>query len=95
GVFNTISDTTMVLLPQRVIWKLNMSRWRRVGLSTIFLFGILACIVSLVRLYCCARVFKSHDYTYYTLLMALGSFPEMTAGFLVICLPLLLKFVRS
>ncbi|KAF2501685.1 hypothetical protein BU16DRAFT_613535 [Lophium mytilinum] len=95
GVFNTISDIAMVLLPQRVIWKLNMSRGRKIGLSAIFLFGILACIASLVRLYYCVRVFESHDYTYYTLLMALGSFPEMTAGFLVICLPVLPKFVRS
>lgn len=54
-----------------------------------------ACTASLVRLYYCVRVLLSHDYTYYTFLMGLGSFPEMCAGFLVICLPVLPKFVRS
>lgn len=41
GIFNTISDFLTLLLPQRVIWKLQMPLKRKLGVSAIFLTGLL------------------------------------------------------
>lgn len=37
-----ISDFLMFLLPQRIIWNLQMSRWKRLGISIIFGVGVLS-----------------------------------------------------
>ena len=41
GAFNTFSDFLTLLLPQRVIWKLQMPLKRKLGVSAIFLTGLL------------------------------------------------------
>ena len=40
AVFNTISDFAILLVPQRVVWRLKMSTKRKSGLSAIFLIGV-------------------------------------------------------
>lgn len=39
--FNLVADLFILLLPQRVIWTLQMSRQRKIGVSSIFSVGIL------------------------------------------------------
>lgn len=41
GVVDIVSDVCTLLLPQRSIWRLKMSSKRRLGLSLVFLVGIL------------------------------------------------------
>ena len=41
AVVNFSVDVGILLLPQRVIWKLNMSRKNRIGVSAIFGLGVL------------------------------------------------------
>lgn len=41
GTFNLISDIMILILPQRVIWRLNMSRKRRIGVAMVFAIGLL------------------------------------------------------
>lgn len=41
AVINTASDLSIVILPQPLIWKLNLSLKRKVGLCSIFLIGLL------------------------------------------------------
>lgn len=38
---NSLSDFSLLVLPQRVIWNLQMSFKRRIGVSSIFLVGLL------------------------------------------------------
>lgn len=39
--FNSASDLSLLIVPQKVIWNLQMSFKRRIGVSTIFLAGLL------------------------------------------------------
>jgi hypothetical protein len=40
-VINWVSDVVILILPQRVIWKLNISTAQKVGLSLLFAVGLL------------------------------------------------------
>ena len=40
SVINFVSDTTILALPQWMIWRLNMSKKRRWGLSLLFMIGV-------------------------------------------------------
>jgi hypothetical protein len=41
GIINVISDLTILIAPHWVIWKLNMTRTQKMGVSFMFLIGIL------------------------------------------------------
>lgn len=41
GVLNVVSDLAILLLPQPVIWKLNLPTGKRLALSLVFLVGVL------------------------------------------------------
>ena len=41
AAFNALADFVILLLPQRTIWKLQMPRRRKIGISAIFLSGLL------------------------------------------------------
>ena len=41
GVFNLVTDLLILLLPQRVIWVLKMTRARKLGISFVFSVGLL------------------------------------------------------
>lgn len=54
-----------------------------------------ACFSSLIRLYYSVRLSKSRDITYNVGLLGLWSLPEMTSGFLAICLTVSPRFFQS
>ncbi len=41
AIVNLVSDMAILALPQWVIWRLNMSKGRKVGISLLFVIGIL------------------------------------------------------
>lgn len=41
GLVHLVSDVAIFLLPQRSIWRLNLSRRRRLGLAVVFSLGAL------------------------------------------------------
>lgn len=41
ATFNLILDIVILILPQRVIWKLQMTTSRKVGISLVFSIGLL------------------------------------------------------
>lgn len=41
ATINCISDIIILILPQRIIWKLKMTRKKKLGLSLVFATGIL------------------------------------------------------
>ena len=41
GIINLISDITLFVLPQKIIWTLHISKHNKVGISLLFAVGIL------------------------------------------------------
>ncbi|KAF3046373.1 hypothetical protein E8E12_005915 [Didymella heteroderae] len=91
---NTASDLIIMILPQPVIWRLELSTKRKWGLSAVFLLGGLACAASAIRLYYAIRLYQSTDQTYRGAVMGKWAEPELTFGFVAACLPVLPAFIK-
>ncbi|RYP65140.1 hypothetical protein DL769_006419 [Monosporascus sp. CRB-8-3] len=87
AIINLILDFIPLLLPQHVIWRLRMSNSKKVGVSIVFLVGLLACISALIRLVSTVQFQASEDTTYSFSALALYSLVEITCGFLVLSVP--------
>lgn len=48
ATFNLLIDIFILLLPQKIIWSLNMSKSRKLGISVVFSIGLL-CVPFLSR----------------------------------------------
>lgn len=84
-VFST--DIIILFIPQRVIWKLNMSRNRKIGISFVFALGMAACAASIVRLYYTVERAESADVTYHISSLMLTAVGEGACAILVLCVP--------
>ncbi|KAL9110467.1 MAG: hypothetical protein Q9227_005011 [Pyrenula ochraceoflavens] len=98
GALNVLTDFAIAILPLPTIWRLRMDRKEKFGVSLVFLVGIIAFAVALVRwiLTCIDHV--SHDRTYLAGMTFLWSILEVNTGLMcACCLPLkpLFNHVRS
>ncbi|KAI0097293.1 hypothetical protein GGR51DRAFT_541289 [Nemania sp. FL0031] len=84
---NLAFDIIILILPQKVIWTLNMSAMRRLGVSVVFVVGLLAVILAALRVESSVTYIKEADYTYNLAPQALLQTAEMTAGILVFTFP--------
>lgn len=81
------TDIIILFIPQRIIWQLNMSRSRKVGVSFVFALGLAACAASIVRLYVHVERAESADITYHLSSMMLTGVGECACAILVLCVP--------
>ncbi|KAI1274055.1 hypothetical protein F5Y07DRAFT_374852 [Xylaria sp. FL0933] len=87
AVVNFTVDVGILLLPQRVIWRLNMSRRNRIGVSGIFGLGVLAVATAGYRTVFTIQKRHSVDTTWDYSLISILLAVEITCGFVVVCLP--------
>ncbi|KAI1207474.1 uncharacterized protein F4807DRAFT_178975 [Annulohypoxylon truncatum] len=83
-IFNISLDTFILILPQWVIWKLQISRKRKLGVSLVFSIGILACICAAGRL---GALVYADDSSYFVSLTLVWMLAEETCALLVFCVP--------
>ncbi|KAI1074443.1 hypothetical protein F5B20DRAFT_563736 [Whalleya microplaca] len=88
---NVLLDYIIFLFPQRVIWRLQMSKKRRLGISLIFAIGLLGCIAATARIGVTIYYYTHEDFyndsTYSLSYLALLPLAETTCGLLVFCIP--------
>ncbi|KAI0409860.1 hypothetical protein F4802DRAFT_592744 [Xylaria palmicola] len=84
GIINIISDLTILITPHWVVWKLNMSTIRKVGVSVLFLMGVLAVGGAITRVIYVYTAFHSGDQSFYCMGINLSALAELTFGYLVI-----------
>ncbi|KAK8003211.1 hypothetical protein PG989_002930 [Apiospora arundinis] len=90
-----ITDVIMVLLPQKVVWSLNLSMQKKVGLAFVFSLGMLGVVCSVFRLVDTLALATEKDVFYYTSPVLLWCTAEMTCGFIVACAPILPRIVKE
>ncbi|KAJ8112121.1 hypothetical protein ONZ43_g5467 [Nemania bipapillata] len=95
NAFGFTVDVVILALPQGVIWKLRMSGMRRLGVSIVFAFGILACIAAGARLGWTIGYLHSDDVTFSYSSVALWTVAEVACGFIVFSVTGLSKSVAS
>ncbi|KAI1373901.1 hypothetical protein F4677DRAFT_427580 [Hypoxylon crocopeplum] len=95
GLINLVSDLTILLAPQWVIWHSNALRTRKLGVSLLFIIGIFATACGIVRLVVLLELMGSADELYYIPDIGLWGIGEITSGFLIIGIPSAPKTIKS
>ncbi|KAE8153296.1 hypothetical protein BDV25DRAFT_169179 [Aspergillus avenaceus] len=90
-----ISDLTMFVLPQRIIWGLHMSRQKKLGVSIIFGVGVLASIAAIFRLVRTVSFASRADSMYLIGPLLFWACAEMTCGFFIFSVPCLSKLIMD
>ncbi|KAI0798965.1 hypothetical protein GGR55DRAFT_702342 [Xylaria sp. FL0064] len=84
---NLAIDLGIFLLPQKVIWKLQMNKKRKIGISILFSVGIITCASAAGRAYYTVTLDFEGDVTYEASPAFLFGFAEMTTVLMVFCIP--------
>ncbi|KAI0415520.1 hypothetical protein F5X98DRAFT_346232 [Xylaria grammica] len=92
---NLASDIIILVLPQRMIWNLKMSRRKKIGVSLVFAVGVVACLVGAARLARAVIYYVSNDNLYNVSAVFLWCTAELSISFLVFCLPAVPKVFSS
>ncbi|KAI0888664.1 uncharacterized protein GGS22DRAFT_61896 [Annulohypoxylon maeteangense] len=92
---NLITDILAFLIPQKMIWKLQMPTSRKTAASATFAAGILAITAASLRLVMTIISSHSRDFTYNESSVILCSLAESTCAFLVVCIPVLPKAIKN
>ncbi|KAI0552506.1 hypothetical protein F4679DRAFT_534337 [Xylaria curta] len=87
AVIDLILDIATLLLPQRIIWNLNMSTKRKLGISAVFTVGIAACLSAAFRIQTTLEWQKSRDMSYHFSAITLWGIAEITWAILVFSIP--------
>ncbi|RAL08992.1 uncharacterized protein BO97DRAFT_191732 [Aspergillus homomorphus CBS 101889] len=94
SIVNVVSDFLMLLLPIVCVWRLQMTWWKKMGLSAVFAAGIFACICSVMRLVVSVQNRTTLDRTHDWFPEFLWTTAEITSGIVASCLPALPTFFR-
>ncbi|KAI0465690.1 hypothetical protein F4859DRAFT_527824 [Xylaria cf. heliscus] len=95
AALNLTSDIIILVLPQRVIWNLQMKKKKKIGVSIIFAIGILAVTAAAFRLSSATDYYHSKDATYVASALILWSLVEMTSLFLILSVPSVPKALQG
>ncbi|KAI0427501.1 hypothetical protein F5Y09DRAFT_316026 [Xylaria sp. FL1042] len=87
AIVNLVLDVVILILPQRTIWKLQMSWKKRLSVSIVFIVGALATASAAARLATSQIYEESPDLTYNTSQTGLWLAAEMTAGIIIYATP--------
>ncbi|KAI1110018.1 hypothetical protein F5Y14DRAFT_466145 [Nemania sp. NC0429] len=95
ATFNLLSDLLTLLLPQPVIWRLNLATKKKIGIAAIFAIGVSACVSAAYRLSASIDYLTRADKTYGVAEIWLGTQAEIVCGFLVVYVPTFPKAFRD
>ncbi|KAF2972674.1 hypothetical protein GQX73_g954 [Xylaria multiplex] len=87
GVLNAVIDLFILLLPQGIIWRLNMSPRKRLGVSFVFLAGTISVGAAITRTVLSFTYAGSYDVTFNFSLAGTFTLIEMTAAIVVFAAP--------
>ncbi|MCJ1438481.1 hypothetical protein MMC27_007871 [Xylographa pallens] len=80
GSMNWISDLVIFALPWPVVWKMQLTRREKVGVSLVFMSGAVACIVAVIRYAYMYTDLASYDRTWIAGLTFTWSVLELNTG---------------
>ncbi|RYP68499.1 hypothetical protein DL771_006651 [Monosporascus sp. 5C6A] len=90
-----LTDVFTFALPQNIIWSLQMSTRKKMGVSFVFAVGVLGCVAAAARLAIIIEKRDSHDESFSIAAISLATLIESACGFLIICAPAMPRFVTE
>ncbi|KAL8769113.1 MAG: hypothetical protein Q9203_005528 [Teloschistes exilis] len=92
GWFSIFTDFAIFLMPPPMLWKLHLPRYKKLGLSIVFMFGAFACAMSIARQ---AFLYAGHD-TKDSIIWNLIVFTlELNVGIICGCLPVIQPLLKQ
>ncbi|KAJ5762411.1 uncharacterized protein N7511_005793 [Penicillium nucicola] len=88
-----ISDIVMFILPQKIIWGLQMNWQKKLGVSIIFGVGLSALVTACFRLSHTIIFANQPDSMYFIGPLLFWAFGEMTCGFFIFSMPFFSKLI--
>ncbi|KAL4935725.1 hypothetical protein BDV06DRAFT_228558 [Aspergillus oleicola] len=89
GIINMLLDISILLMPQPLVWRLQMSCRRKTLLSIVFSLGSFVCIASILRVYYIS------DITNNLYFIGMWTMIETNMSIICFCLPLLPSLVNA
>ncbi|KAI2780489.1 hypothetical protein F4815DRAFT_470442 [Daldinia loculata] len=87
GIFSTLSDFYVLVIPTALIWGLQLPLMRRVGIVAIFLVGLIGTGSSIATVVFRFRQLNSADFSWYSAINIILGGVELMAGIICSCLP--------
>ncbi|KAL8925333.1 MAG: hypothetical protein Q9208_003623 [Pyrenodesmia sp. 3 TL-2023] len=94
AAFNIATDSILLFLPIPVIWRLNVTRMQKVGLTAVFGMGTLTLVASIARLVFFGQV-RTEDISYTLVPIVWWTSAELFLGILCPCLVTFRPLFRS
>ncbi|KAI0838316.1 hypothetical protein F5Y06DRAFT_55791 [Hypoxylon sp. FL0890] len=91
GTLNAVIDLFILLLPQGIIWRLQLTTRKKIGVSVVFLVGSISVMSAIARTAISFLYADSDDVTYNFSLAGIFCLIEMTAAIIVFAAPTIPK----
>ncbi|KAJ5761937.1 uncharacterized protein N7511_005319 [Penicillium nucicola] len=91
---NVVIDFLILLVPLPIVWSLKMPTMQKVGICSVLLLGVVACITSIVRIHTLTYLKTSIDLSWVMSDVYVWSIVEPCIGIVCACLPALQPFIR-
>ncbi|KAI0393942.1 hypothetical protein F5Y17DRAFT_430351 [Xylariaceae sp. FL0594] len=95
AILNLASDLAILAVPQFVIWRLQLSTAKKIGISLLFIIGIFAVVSGIARLVFLLKILGSSDAIYNLSIVGLWGLGESAAGFLIMGIPSVPKVTKN
>ncbi|CAG8974562.1 hypothetical protein HYALB_00004358 [Hymenoscyphus albidus] len=95
SAINVLSNIIILLLPQHIIWRLQMTLKRKIGVALVFGVGIICVASALGRLVATVEYFQSPDVSYHVSAVGIWCLSEMTCLLIVCCCPTISKIFNE
>ncbi|KAL8891576.1 MAG: hypothetical protein Q9215_001440 [Flavoplaca cf. flavocitrina] len=94
GICNILTDFAILILPIPMVWKLQATPRKKLGLAAVFATGIFVCAVAIVRQYILYNTEKDGD-NYYATRIKVWLSLEFSFSIIVACLPTLIPLFKK
>ncbi|KAL8929892.1 MAG: hypothetical protein Q9208_001036 [Pyrenodesmia sp. 3 TL-2023] len=92
---NILNDVYLLMIPLAAIARLQMPSRQKLGVSAIFLTGLLACSSGALALYYRIQLLHTRDITWNFTPIAIFTFMEINTGIIVSCMPTMPALIRD
>ncbi|KAK6537239.1 hypothetical protein TWF694_011436 [Orbilia ellipsospora] len=87
GIIHIFVDLSLLILPIRVIWELQMPVKRKISTLSLFVIGGIGCICAVMRVVTIAELLNGFDFTWTIYEPGMWGLLELTIGIICACIP--------
>lgn len=94
GCLNVLLDFFILYIPIPILWKVQMDRRKKIGVSAVFLTGFIACIASALNLWIKVEFHIGSDIIWNSFRVDVSNVVEINTAIMAACMPACVSFAR-